>query len=196
MIKRRNYVRRFAALYQGVVKFVRSIRIRVPQRAMVSMAGMKFKTTGVSKQFQTTRNIFPSSARSHTIRMPRQVPGRRDVPYAVLLVPSSSRFRHSSRSTQSNQLHVPVTLPSSLLANLLNTAGLKSRSVGAQPVHRSTTVTSTDPSPSRRTRIFLPHSGLLFGFPPLCTSSHKKCETETIMSLSLLVFPQAPSPGA
>ena len=84
--------------------------------------------------------------------------------------------------------------------------GLKSRSYSAQPVHLSTTVTTTlapeaeqlvtikqETNVQDKALIFLPQKGELLGLPALGTESYNPCPIAQIKSVSLLVIPQLPS---
>jgi len=67
-------------------------------------------------------------------------------------------------------------------------------------LHLSTTVRSTlliplTCSSNLVALIFSPHSGLVFGFVPFCSTSKTKWLIETILSVSEEVTPHAPRPG-
>lgn len=92
---------------------------------------------------------------------------------------------------------IPGRRPTEVGANFPNAVGVKSRSKQAQPTQRSTTVTVIDSlEPGTVREIFLPQIGLVLGLSGLAPihESKRTWETAQIISVSVLVMPQAPRP--
>ena len=103
-----------------------------------------------------------------------------------------------------NQAQLTSTLPLALGASLSKAFKLVSRSSTSQPVQRSTTLRSTlrcalASSLYLVARSIFPHRGFSLLFPPASVedpaASKRTWERATTKSSSVLVTPQAPSPG-